>query len=239
MAGFVRRVRGLMTSGQFPGQSEDSSFLRPQGGGGGGGGDNGDEDMALINSGAITVPVPYLDIVLPPGYFNFRIEFDLGLSAFDHICAAVSKDAGANFYADTDNEDTYGNIIWYTATGDGTGSVTSKSFISWNSIASLTTVCKGLFHSGILEIAFPGDATRTFIIKSRVATTFVDAGTPENSIFSSQIANVFLNPTATVAPAYGRANLIRLLPEGNDDAAPPTSGENFTSGHWALYGTAE
>lgn len=186
--------------------------------------------LVLIDSGTITVPVAFFDVTLPSGYDHFVLRmssFTLNVSV-DNVSAALSSDGGDTFYCDPVNYDTYG--VSYLAqqspaptTARGQYSAGDDSLIDWRMASD------AVFDN--TSIIWPGDATTTFRMRSIYHSLSAD-------ILNMAIYDwlSFFNIGATNPPTLARANLIRILPYGNGDCDPPTSGHTITAGTYYLWG---
>jgi len=207
------------------------------GGGGGGGGDEGDEDMALISQLTISSPQSYVDITLPAGYDVFRMTcigvcFDNGTNTpvADSLDFAVSMDGGSTFINNTDDYDSYASHSLFSADQGsgylpiagpfGTSGLDALGYLTWNGI-------QADFALPMLAetIIFPGSASQYFLTKTVTTHGLNDSQPFNNEITGSHLLQV------------GRANLMRLQPYGNGDAAPPTSAKRIHKGMILLYGT--
>lgn len=191
--------------------------------------------MRFISSVSISSPVEYVDVALPAGYSSFQL-FVTGI-AFDdsseQLAAVFSADAGATFFCDTTNFDTYAIIVDAMATSSE-GSISPDISLTMDSIIYLTSNSITAEGLGLLSIdIYPGSASASFSLLSRARWT--ESAT--NAVM--EINGSELNPEATVPPTFARADLIRILPLGNGDVDPPTSGLEMTSGTFVLLGVPE
>lgn len=188
--------------------------------------------MIPISSVTISSPVEYIDIALPSGYSDFRLTgsdiwlTDQTFAGRDFIAGAVSTDAGATFFCDSSNTDTYRNreLIMTTTAGDPAYNVFDDSL-------AYITVGNGNIFDFELWIV-PGSAARGPRLRAFAAIELLNGPS-----LAGGFEIVALNPAATTPPVYARVNLLRLLPYGHGDCDPPTSDETFASGHLALFGT--
>lgn len=179
-----------------------------------------------ISAGKVTSPVSFIDLVLPSGYVQFKLNVSgIQYTSQDTMGIGVSYDAGATFINDTVHSDSYFE--------QGVTSSQSGLFnlVNTNPLMDINQGTQGVgqkpAYNTVYDI-FPGSATDLF---SLMYLSFARNGTNFLAEFGAQ----GLNPNATVAPTLGRVNLIRLLPFGNGDI-PPTSGETITAGFWTLFG---
>jgi hypothetical protein len=86
----------------------------------------------------------------------------------------------------------------------------------------------GIVISGVF---FPGDDSTfpnlLFNVSGRRQST---------NAFQADTMAVTLNPSATVTPAKNKIIKLRWSPWGFGDANPPSSGETFIAGTWAVFG---
>lgn len=202
--------------------------------------------MVPISSGAVSSPVDYIDVTLPSGYDLFILRHTgFKFSAADAICAALSSDGGATFHCDTTNFDTYGQI-WDQLNLSGGGGFTqfrggsrSDNSVINSGIMDFPSVSTAGSIHGSMTI-YPGNSTRSPTVDWETFFHATDTNTapPEAGAACLDCYRLlgFLNPVATSPPSLARINLIRLLPYGNGDCAPPTSGETITSGTYHLFG---
>lgn len=186
----------------------------------------------VIATGTISSPVAYFDVALPAGYKQFRlnirgIRYDVD---GDTMEIAVSSDGGTTFVCDTDNGDSYYEEGVFEAFGSLNHVHTTNPLMDINQ--GRQTPGHNPPHVLLLDI-FPGSSSETFhLLYSTIAASGVTGG---NHVYF-EVGSQGLNPTATVPPTPARMNMMRILPFGNGDCQPPTSGDNISAGSWALMG---
>lgn len=77
---------------------------------------------------------------------------------------------------------------------------------------------------------WPGDTVSQYPVLQLLANS-IDYGTQ----FLTITGFFTLNPAATHAPTFARANMIQFQSYGNEDF-PPTSGQTLTAGSYILWG---
>lgn len=181
-----------------------------------------------IASGSIISPVEFFDITLPDTYS----VFDLVLSGFhfdslQSLSLAMSFDGGTTFLNDAVNFDSYQSNGYYAQAGMGGSNSNPDSLCDINGSQSTTDLFSGFARVTIV----PGSPIDfAYCISLGFSVNTADALLAQY--------NFIVNPLATVTPTPARTNLVRLLPYGNGDCDPPTSGAVITSGSWTLYGVA-
>jgi len=185
--------------------------------------------MLLIDNGTISAPVEFLDISLPSGYFEFTLVFTaFQFSANDSLALAVSQDGGSSFINDATNFDSY----YCTRISQQDTALSARA--GGDSLAYLVSRSQGSSTSALASVSAsinPGSATCYTSLRSfgqMYQSTLSNGGL----VLDSGV----INPDATVSPTLARANLVRILPYGNGDCDPPTSGETIIAGSWSLFG---
>lgn len=188
--------------------------------------------MTPISSGKITTPVEYFDVALPSGYYGYLfLGLGIVVSDEDLLAAAFSPDDGSTFHNDTTNFDTY---IQTEVVSEMLANGTRLPPANGGTVDSLFYP---FFASGGGEpfntamFIYPGESgtrAQVFGLQHMQRTNTPDA-TPFLTSFLCLTG-------AVLATAMGRQNLMRVLPYGNGDAAPPTSGETLSAGSWTLLG---
>jgi hypothetical protein len=176
------------------------------------------QDMPLLLvDGEVTSDVETIAIDLPASFPKFRLEiFGLEMNAGDILSFAFSADGGSTYFFDAagDNDD-----YEYAHFRDGV------SAGNWASIGA------GLTSNNGQDADFPIFATLDIYPG--------DTGKNARVFCSAEFANsgnAFVERVATrLVAATGRMNRILLLPIGNADI-PPTSGIDFTTGFYRLWG---
>lgn len=182
--------------------------------------------------GNIAAPVEYFDVSLPAGYGGFLLRlYGLTWDNGHPLCGAFSYDGGTTFACDASNFDTY--RILHQIVQKVAGNATSGSVVGFgDSVMYFTdetsTDLKPITLAADID---PGNASG--FPSMTTVTINQKPGTHNQSVCRS--ANM-LNTAATSAPANGRVNLLRVLPYGNGDADPPTSGAEITAGKYHLFG---
>jgi len=144
------------------------------------------------------------------------------------LAFAVSVDGGETFLCDVDNYDTYNAFSMYF----WSGTIISNqggSYV-WDSLAYSDYPTET--NQNVTLFITPGSDTHSPIIQF-TATTYDD------SFFAitKDIGSFFwLNPNAAIQPPAAPINVIRILPYGNGDCNPPTSGDTFTANYYFLWG---
>ncbi len=188
----------------------------------------------LISRVEVSSPVEYVDVALPAGYSSFLLlGDDVRFDTATYLAFAASADGGVNFYNDTDEFDTY--KLGWEISGDVDNTMTWFDFpdavgaltIADQAISSYTPTC---FECWL----FPGSASKSIMARSRSIVRITDGSKTRQGGYFSE-----LNPDATIPPALARINFIRLLPYGNGDVDPPTSGDTITAGTLTLFGIPE
>jgi hypothetical protein len=184
----------------------------------------------VLSTGTFSSPTEFVDIVLPAGYKQFKLNMrGVQYDARDTMGIAVSVDGGATFICDTGNGDSY-----FEQGGVSEGS-TFNNIHNTNALMDINQGVQGIGDNPPLDMIFdifPGSATETFRL---MYMTLCHHNI--NGIYS-EFGAQGLNPAATVAPTPARVNALRILPFGNGDCQPPTSGEHITAGSWSLIGVA-
>lgn len=198
---------------------------------------NSASGLIKISSGTITAPVEYFDVALPDGFLFFKLYIaNTVISVNDNICGALSIDNGATFLYDNVNFRAYSNVsvggfVNNSANaafgGGGFGDDTFMEFLAVDQNAAGYNGC------GIIEI-FPGSDHSSIMVQANTTGLSISGyvGNDLVAAINSYMPNIFAFPTYATA----RMNLLRILPYGNGDCNPPTSGETITSGSWVLYG---
>lgn len=180
--------------------------------------------LVLIDSGTITDPVEFLDITLPSGYFVFQLVISGLLLPNDTPCFAFSTNAGVNF---VNGDDSY-----LTNELDILNNASVSNFLDFSlGVFGLDSQSNETAGALITSWIDPGSASLSFRVKYHASKWYAP-----NSNLIENIGSCIFNPAATVPITLARANLIRLLPQGNGDCDPPTSGETITAGSWTLFG---
>jgi hypothetical protein len=185
-------------------------------------------------SHTISTPEPYFDIDLPSDAVPpfIIIANNVSFSANDQLGLVFSTDGGVTFYCDADHFDTYGCLrkLSYIQS-DGTvvdGALSGQK--NDDSVAAITGMNAGPTRRCFATIYIdPGSADH---LLTGLAKNFA-TGT-DGELFRKAEHGFFLNPDATIPPALGRANLVRVLPVGNEDN-PPTSSHTITTGTFHLF----
>lgn len=187
--------------------------------------------MVHIESGTISTPVDYLDIDLPSGYAFFKLLLvAIELDSRDILAAAVSLDGGDTFKSDQIEGGTYTVHSLQAEAGDTVSNDAHADTLFYLGSSSQTDT---EYRPGNYESAIdPGAPNRTFNVMTRAA---YDKETSNVSILSSDVTG-FFNPAATNPVTPARITTMRVVPYGNGDINPPTSGEQFISGSYFLYG---
>lgn len=185
--------------------------------------------MTKLAGGAVTTPLAYVDMKLPADFVGFTLQ-TFALGAFsDTLAVAFSFDGGATFVNDPTHDDSYVTIELFMDDTGGTGFAGN-----FNGPTGLTQIGGSngddATHSYTISIV-PGDDTHLPYYYDTGVSLGYDI--PDATAF---IQAHYINPAATITTAPARANLIRLLPSGNHDCNPPTSGETFTTGSYILWG---
>ena len=172
--------------------------------------------LIKLASGTITDPVEFLDLALPIGYTAFSLSLeDIQFSiTAENIALAFSVDDGDTFPADTTNYDTYiTRFTNFPAASDSYDS-TTYSTTDWFSNSSVA--------NRLSASIWPGN--------NATVPSYFFWSSSGDSFGNPQITTgiCILNPQATVPPVISRANVLRLLPHGNGDTDPPTSGKTMT-----------
>lgn len=186
--------------------------------------------LVKLASGAITTPVAYFDLALPSGYSAYQLLFgELMLTGgvTGNLAYAFSANGGTTFYNDTTNGDSY-----------VTGGVAEQRPYPTSGIADdawmysdvLGYLCDYLYATSGAIWIIPGKSS-TYTIGT--AVSLGGAHTVVETVMSA------LNSIdATVPITSGSVNLMRVLPYGNGDCNPPTSGQTFASGSYTLLGVS-
>lgn len=170
---------------------------------------------ALIASGSFGGDTS-VALDLPTHYRLFRLILsDVVLDVEDYLGFALSSDGGSNYHnAATDYIRAYVYISGSATTGDGDFAIPVGLLMSDNAGSPQT-----IYIESIID---PGDTGRKAFVRSRAE--YLDDGT---RAFDTSIS--FLDG------ATGRMNKILIFPSGNQDV-PPTSGREFSSGVYRLFG---
>lgn len=185
----------------------------------------------LLTSGTITTPVEYVDLTLPDGYPFFRLVFPNIIFSIgnEFLAGAFSTDGGSTFYNDHINFDTY-SYAGFSVNGTPAVSPTP----TWESPTDSLLEIGAYAGGGSLPYAtldfYPGGAGSSF------NAIIIANGWASSHALSLSFSSSILNPAAVISPVLARCNLIRILPYGNGDCNPPTSGETITSGSYFLWG---
>lgn len=183
-----------------------------------GGGDS--SGLALIDSGTISSPAawigfPEAGILLPVGYQQFILFYQgIVFSASNFLAAAFSLDDGATFVCDALNFDSYST--------NSAGSASLDSLMGDVNEGSAGAYC----GSWLID---PGSS-------SIFASISGDINANEVAGNKYIILRSMINPAATIPATAARATTLRIVPDGNGDCDPPTSGINVIAGSWSLYG---
>jgi hypothetical protein len=189
-----------------------------------------------IASGRISSPVEYFDVALPSGYETFLFHFnDLLCAGNKEPAAVLSTDSGVTFWNDAVNFDTYSRtLLGKTGNGatDVADGIAAVIYVEADDAVIDTGWSTGN-NEGVWRIS-PGTAS----LPPRIAyqqTSYKWTDGQDWGQLGSVSGIVSLNPKATIAPVLARCNLIRFAP-GDADFNPPTTGFQFTSGVWTLFG---
>lgn len=185
---------------------------------------------AKISSGVISEPIEYYDVALPSGYDQFILEISdqvVDLNGNDNLVCYVSTDGGTTFLNDLDNFDSY-CLQRLVGDSDLGGRVGWESGEVTYFAAMRLTFANGqpaVPNTASVKIS-PGSSDASFIVLSQWSQPV--GGYP----FYKSSDNL----SSTVPFTRARITTLRIAPEGNFDANPPTSEETIDSGSWALYG---
>ncbi len=176
----------------------------------------------LVQFGSITTSVPFFDVLLPDGYSRFNFFFT-GITVTsadpgDNIATALQ--IAGNFDCDNINNDTYFLI----------NPATLSSLITLTPVQTDQANANN-YRAGCLVDIYDGDVNNWPF----VSVTYAWAQPKSAFIAQTGLAVSTLNPSATIPPRKGRATLMRVLPLGNGDCNPPTSGNTIDTGDWRLY----
>jgi hypothetical protein len=205
-----------------------------------------------LSSGRIEAPVKWIDLTLPPGFMSYVLRYTgflcmnatgkpggailkpdgtLGAPLIgDEIALALSVDGGLTFIADAKNNDSY--IANGINVGNGIANVANSYFPTGLMVLGTdTNEVSDFGMSGEVQL-FPGDPSFWFH-----AMTY-HGSVQHDGVHGFDTQWVGLNPAAKVPPPpkTSRVTTIRLLPAGNNDANPPSSGETLASGSYILWG---
>jgi hypothetical protein len=188
---------------------------------------------ANLSGDTIKSPVAYIDVELPNCFSAFKLLVSgFVLSAEDGLACVFSPDNGATWWCDPANKDTYIVCEATIYSADGVSTYFPAARTPWSQAVfnSLT------FQNGMMSeiMLFPGSAETPLI--TQASATAADATQPSLLLPGPDLSSCVLNVAATVPPTLARANLMRLLPSGNGDCNPPTSGETIIAGSWVLWG---
>jgi hypothetical protein len=154
---------------------------------------------------------------MPSGFFAFKLVLShFRFSAIDLPVIAISYDSGATFLNDTTNSDSYLHAM-SVVTGT-TSAPTAKDLIFADAIInlqnSLTALAAPSTASFDLTI-FPGSASDYFNLISQGMK--FNADNPSFLSIEINVLTAMPNYGAVSPPAFGKVNLLRLLPYGNGD----------------------
>jgi hypothetical protein len=192
--------------------------------------------LTQVSSGSIDTPVAYVDIALPTAFQLFELRLhDFQMDVSDLLAFAFSSDGGTTFHNDIDNFNSY-NVMGTTLSAP------------LDAHSPLLSGYKGLDAVGIFTTSaadgsneVPNDA-RTY---GRVVSCMIFPGLAGRKASVLSFGGMTGGPTGygpgmtfgrTYLETTGRQNLIRLLPLGNADVNPPTSGFNLVGGFYGLWG---
>lgn len=187
--------------------------------------------LEKIASGTVSSPVDYVDVSLPTGYegftlalFNFKCDSDW---VFDHLAFALSEDGGATWHNTSGDYQKLAAGVQYNSVGDpNLANVQQLNRMICIPSEAFVGSQDGFTMRIDLRID-PGSASRGAIIYTDGASY---APLDPDPFFAIGQSMFRLNTGSA------RVNKIRLLPDGNDDVDPPTSGATLTAGAWILYG---
>lgn len=205
---------------------------------GSGGGGSG---MVLISSGSITTPISYFDVELTTGYDYYEIQLHKillqGSNNSAVLAMALSSDGGATFWNDAAHFDTYSAAYFDAQYNPNATLQAFQHYLAFDAsvYGGVGNFDNGSFTFGRVGVN-PGTGSESPIIYLMDYFTWVEAMTVGEVYGSFDSGTWWLNPSATVPPAYAKANLIRFSPYGNGDFAPPTSGDQIYGGKWFLFG---
>jgi hypothetical protein len=179
---------------------------------------SGASGLTLISSGVVTDPVEYYDITLPtdrPPLFSLILS-GLTFSNPGQPSFVYSTDGGTTWICDPTNGDSY------------TVYLTGQAFFH-DSIGAIGSGASDTVGTIVMATIYPGTANLMPMLG------FETYGYISGAAFADSGATL-LNAYATTPPPAQRVNAIRIVPYGNEDAAPPTSGQTLTIDYWALFG---
>ena len=178
----------------------------------------------LVQFGSIITPTTFFDVFLPEGYSRCQFFFT-GVTVSgtgDNVAAALY--VAGNFECDPVHNDTY-----YTFRPPSTTLLGSLIILT----PKQTDIAhsSGGYRAGCLVDLYVGDL-------QNYPVAVVDYGWGQASggalLFEGQALTV-VNDAATIPASRGPATLMRVLPLGNGNCNPPTSGETINTGDWRLY----
>ncbi len=177
----------------------------------------------LVQFGSITSPVLFFDVMVPSGYSRFQLYFKgMTLTApnpGDTIAAAIQTVPGG-FICDNINNDSYYDM----------NTATLASLITLTPVQTDVGGSQNFGAVALVDI-YPGDLNNWPFVSVVYSWGAASAAIP--TILSSITWTV--DPAATIPPVLGPVTMIRVLPHGNGDINPPTSGETINTGDWRLY----
>lgn len=188
--------------------------------------------QVLVQAGTVSAPVTFIDLDLPSGYIQFRIEF-YGLkfgSGSDsyNFAAALSFDGGDTYLNDIGDP---GFDSYWNAVINKTGSAAVDSSGTSDALMTFPTYSAGSPFSMRLSVdLFPGSADS---LAQSIYTAVSDIA---GSLLTS-IGQASINPAATVTPTPARADHIRFaVYDGYGEIKPPHVGVQITAGTYRLFG---
>jgi hypothetical protein len=194
-----------------------------------------------LASGAITDPVEFVDVQLPGGYFIFTLYF----SGFrfdvldDYVALGFSYDGGETFLCDTENFDTY--VYSLLAFFDNQDTLLTRAALNISdTLIEPFHLYAGGFGpgagpQGMFYLTFTPGSSSDLTMGEMRGYSFPDVGMVGGDAMQT-LSLVGLNPFATIPPTPARATTMRILPDGNGDINPPTSGNRIIAGTYTLFG---
>jgi hypothetical protein len=195
-------------------------------------------DAVRLAGVTITSPLSFIDLTLPDGYSSFKLTANLVFSAGSDLSAiafALSADHGLTFFNDHVNYDSYLQAGFTKRMVRGAANVPPDAVFYTDGLFAFTGGQK-IGTAGSLEVtlfqSIPPNAWAygTFIAGCRRFDETVGTLEYDTGVFQINEA-----PIVSIGTPR-KVNLMRMLPYGNDDCNPPTSGITITKGSLCSLG---